>query len=138
MTKRYRALCFFRFVFLPLFVFLICDLLHGGYPVKLEFNQYHFAFLYESRIWLGANNIAAISNRSDRLIIPLNMICHCQNLHLYITSSKVTTKKCYLICKVFSESAISLTDFVFMEPIVILLSENPLPSFSLSFKVMPK
>ena len=39
---------------------------------KLEFNQYHFAFLYESRIWLGANNIAAISNRTDRLIIPLN------------------------------------------------------------------
>ena len=39
---------------------------------KLEVNQYHFAFLYESRIWLGANNIAAISNRIDRLIIPLN------------------------------------------------------------------
>ena len=39
---------------------------------KLEFNQYHFAFLYESRIWLGANNIAAISNRIDLLIIPLN------------------------------------------------------------------
>ena len=39
---------------------------------KLEFNQYHFAFLYESKIWLGANNIAAISNRIDRLIIPLN------------------------------------------------------------------
>ena len=39
---------------------------------KLEFNQYHIAFLYESRIWLGANNIAAISNRIDRLIIPLN------------------------------------------------------------------
>lgn len=40
--------------------------------VKLEFDQYHFAFLYESRIWLGANNIAAISNRIDLLIIPLN------------------------------------------------------------------
>ena len=39
---------------------------------KLEFDQYHFAFLYESRIWLGANNIAAISNRIDLLIIPLN------------------------------------------------------------------
>ena len=39
---------------------------------QLEFNQYHFAFLYESRIWLGANNIAAISNGIDRLIIPLN------------------------------------------------------------------
>ena len=25
------ALRFLRFVFLPLFVFLICDLLHGGY-----------------------------------------------------------------------------------------------------------
>ena len=31
------SLCFLRFVFLPLFVFLICDLLHGGYRVKLEF-----------------------------------------------------------------------------------------------------
>ena len=39
---------------------------------KAEFNQYHFAFLYESRIWLGANDIAAISKRIDRLIIPLN------------------------------------------------------------------
>lgn len=35
-------------------------------------DQYHFAFLYESKIWLGANNIAAISNRIDLLIIPLN------------------------------------------------------------------
>ena len=25
------ALCFLRFVFLPLFVFLVCDLLYGGY-----------------------------------------------------------------------------------------------------------
>lgn len=24
-------ICFLRFVFLPLFVFLVCDLLHGGY-----------------------------------------------------------------------------------------------------------
>ena len=40
--------------------------------IKLELDQYHFAFLYESRIWLGANNIAAISNRIDLLIIPLN------------------------------------------------------------------
>ena len=31
------ALCFLRFVLLPLFVFFICDLLHGGYLVKLEF-----------------------------------------------------------------------------------------------------
>ena len=40
--------------------------------IKLEVDQYHFAFLYESKIWLGANNIAAISNRIDLLIIPLN------------------------------------------------------------------
>ena len=31
------ALCFLRFVFLPLFVYFICDLLHGGYLDKLEF-----------------------------------------------------------------------------------------------------
>lgn len=30
------ALRFLRFVFLPLFVFLICDLLHGGYLSVLE------------------------------------------------------------------------------------------------------
>ena len=30
------ALRFLRFVFLPLFVFLICDLLHGGYLSMLE------------------------------------------------------------------------------------------------------
>ena len=30
------ALHFLRFVFLPLFVFLICDLLHGGYLSMLE------------------------------------------------------------------------------------------------------
>ena len=28
------ALRFLRFVFLPLFVFLVCDLLHGGYLIK--------------------------------------------------------------------------------------------------------
>ena len=28
------TLCFLRFVFLPLFVFLICDLLRGGYLIK--------------------------------------------------------------------------------------------------------
>jgi hypothetical protein len=31
------ALCFLRFVLLPLFVFLICDLLHGDYLAKPEF-----------------------------------------------------------------------------------------------------
>ena len=46
--------------------------LSKGKLKKLEFHQYHFAFLYESRIWFGANNIAAISKRIDRLIIPLN------------------------------------------------------------------
>ena len=30
------ALRFLRFVFLPLFVFLICDLLHGGYLAKRD------------------------------------------------------------------------------------------------------
>lgn len=31
------ALCFLRFVLLPLFVFLICDLLHSGHLVRQEF-----------------------------------------------------------------------------------------------------
>ena len=32
----------------------------------------HFTFLYEIIIWLGANNIDAIINSTDLLIIPLN------------------------------------------------------------------
>ena len=33
------ALRFLRFVFLPLFVFLISDLLHGGYLVNLKLSD---------------------------------------------------------------------------------------------------
>lgn len=32
----------------------------------------HSAFLYEIRIWLGANNIGAIISSTDLLVIPLN------------------------------------------------------------------
>ena len=34
--------------------------------------KYHFTFLYEITIWLGANNTDAIINSTDLLIIPLN------------------------------------------------------------------
>ena len=45
--QQHIALCFLDFVFLPLFVFFICDLLHGGYLVKLEFvNTYYHKDIY--------------------------------------------------------------------------------------------
>ena len=41
--------------------------------LKLEIRKYHFAFLYEITIWLGANRADEITSSTDLVIIPLNI-----------------------------------------------------------------
>lgn len=44
------ALCFLRFLLLPLFVFLICDLFHDGYLVKRIVTGISFSSLHQLQL----------------------------------------------------------------------------------------